>query len=298
MKRLLLTTALVACAAVGSAGAADLPVKAPPMAVAAPFTWTGCYVGGNAGWIGGADRYDLSPGGGFLNPINLFSTPANNALLSHSYTSDGSRGAGFTGGGQVGCNYQSGMWVWGVEADINGSGLRESITAAYGPAGPFVGGGALLASSHTEAVTKDLDWFSTFRGRIGFTPAPQWLLYGTGGLAVARIHSTTNVAFGADQFFLSNGVFTGSDTETRWGWTAGAGVEYAFTRNWSFKAEYLYLDFGRFSYLSPCQTFPLCTPAPGQAPFAWNTNVRAHENVARVGLNYKFDWGGPVVAKY
>src|SRR5947208_3079498 len=140
MKNLLLTaSALVAFAAAGTAGAADLPVKAPVMApVLAPaFSWTGCYIGGNAGWIGGGDRYDLSMAGGFLNPLNVFSIPANSALLNHSYTSNGSSNSGFTGGGQIGCNYQNGSFVWGVEADINGSSQRDQINASYGPAGPF-----------------------------------------------------------------------------------------------------------------------------------------------------------------
>src|SRR5260370_32274867 len=107
----------------------------------------------------GADQYSLSMGGDFLLPGNIFSNPANSSLINHSYTP--SPGA-FTGGAQIGCNYQSGVWVWGVEADINGA-TRLSTTTSFGPAGPFVGGGALLLASPTDTVTKDFNWYSTFR---------------------------------------------------------------------------------------------------------------------------------------
>ena len=83
--------------------------------------------------------------------------------------------------------------------------------------------------------------------------------------------------------------FTGADSRTRTGFTVGGGAEYALTKNWLLKAEYLYLDFGKYTFASPNNT-----PA---AAVAWATNVAAREHVARVGLNYKFDWG-PVVARY
>jgi outer membrane immunogenic protein len=263
-----------------AASAADRPIPAPV------WSWTGCYIGGNVGGIVDGDHNDLTMSGGFLDPRNIFSNPANSDQLQHPHSSNGT--SGFAGGAQVGCNYQAGSLVSGVEADFNGSSLGKSNSTSYGPAGPFALGGAHLASSHTETVTGDLDWFSTFRGRLGFTPIPQWLLYATGGGAIARIQSSTNVAFGTDQFFLPGNTFQGSNQETRFGWTAGAGVEYAFANNWSFKAEYLYLDFGSFNYLSSCAN---CSPAallPGQTAFAWSTHAQTKENIVRVGMNYKF----------
>ena len=262
-----------------------MPLKAPPAPAVAAATWSGCYMGGNVGWIGSSDHYDLSMAGGFLDPINLFSNPANSAPLNHSYDP---HSLGITGGAQVGCNYQTGAVVFGAEVDFDGSGLRDTINAAYGPGvipPPF-----LPTAPHTESVTTDLDWFSTFRARLGFTPAPQWLLYVTGGGAVGRMHSNANINFGAVPGALLSGFpFNGSDTETRVGWTVGAGAEYAFGNNWSLKAEYLYLDFGSVNYLAVCPaTAGFCATAPGQAPFAWNVHARMHDNVARVGLNYKF----------
>jgi outer membrane immunogenic protein len=273
---------LVAALVAGPAIAADMrvkaPLKAPPPAPV--LSWTGCYVGGNAGGMIGADRYSLSMGGDFLLPGNIFSNPANSSLVNHSYTPN--PGA-FTGGVQIGCNYQSGVWVWGVEADINGA-SRMSTTTSFGPNGPFVGPGpGTLMASHTETITKDLDWYSTFRGRVGFTPTPNWLLYGTGGLAVAGIRSTTNLAFGADQFFLNSFNFAGSTTQTRVGFALGAGAEWGFAPRWSLKLEYLFLDFGTFSYAAACTNG--CAPGSN---FLFNNSVRAQEHVARVGINYKF----------
>lgn len=285
-------SALLVAAPLSVASAADLRVKALPPA-APVFSWTGCYVGGNVGGMIGSDRYSPSMGGDFLLAGNLFSNPANSALVNHSYTPN--PGA-FTGGVQIGCNYQSGKWVFGGEADINAA-TRLSTTTNFGSIGPFAGGGALLMSSHTENVTKDLNWYSTFRGRIGFTPTPTWLLYVTGGLAVASINSSSNLAFGTDQFFLSEFNFAGSTTQTRGGWALGVGGEWAFAPKWSLKAEYLYMDFGTFSYATPCTTFGagLC---PVGSNFLFDNSVRAQEQVFRVGINYKFGWPGPVVANY
>jgi outer membrane immunogenic protein len=140
-------------------------------------------------------------------------------------------------------------------------------------------------------VTKDLNWYSTFRGRIGFTPTPTWLLYVTGGLAVASINSTSNSLYGTDQFFFSNSNYSGSTTQTRAGWALGVGGEWAFAPKWSLKAEYLYMDFGTFSYAEG-------RPPGAGGNYLFNNSVRTQEQVFRVGVNYKFGWAGPVVAKY
>jgi outer membrane immunogenic protein len=287
MKKLLLANAVLAALVATPTMAADMPVKykAPPPV----FSWTGCYGGIDAGLLIGRDRYVQSMAGAFLAPGNLFANPANGGQLATAYGSPND--SAFNGGVEVGCNYQAGWVVFGVAADFSGTSLRETQLASYGPTGPFVGGLGLLASSRTETVTKDLSWFSTFRGRIGIA-GDRVLVYATGGLAVARIKSTTNETFAADQFFLSGDIFQGSATVTRTGWTAGAGIEWPVAPGWTTKLEYLYLDFGSFTYTSPCVTVAAC----GGPGFAWQTNVRVRESVFRVGINYLF--GGPVVAKY
>jgi len=118
------------------------------------------------------------------------------------------------------------------------------------------------------------------------------LIYGTGGLAVGRIKSSTNVVFGTTEFILNGYNLAGSDTRTRAGWVIGAGIEWATGSNWSIKAEYLHLDFGSFDYLSPCTNVAYCKSgnsgqAVGEAG-SWSTSVRAREDVVRVGVNYRF----------
>ena len=181
--------------------------------------------------------------------------------------------------------------MFGLEADINGAGSLDSTTN-FGPIGGFAGIAALM-SSHTEAISKQLTWYSTFRGRVGFTPTPTWLLYVTGGAAVGEVKSSTALNFGADQFFLSNNQYAGSTTSTRAGYTIGAGTEWMFAPKWSVKAEYLFIDLGSLGYSARCFAPAACGPATN---FLWNNSVRVQEHVGRIGLNYHF--GGPVVAKY
>jgi outer membrane immunogenic protein len=273
-----------ALAALGTcAYAADMPIKASPPPPVPTANWAGCYIGLNTGAMVGDDRYDLTMAGAFLLPGNLFSNPANSSQLNHSYSPNP---VGFTGGGQIGCSWQNTTWVYGLEADIDGA-TRLDTHASYGPAGPFVGS-PLLASSHTEDVTNQIEWYSTFRARLGYTMTPRWLVYATGGLAVGELKSTTGVQFGTDQFFLPGFGVAGSQTTTRVGWTIGAGTEWALTSTWSIKAEYLFLDFGSITYASPCVT---CAVFAG----AWQTRVRADESVFRLGVDYKFS--GSATAK-
>jgi outer membrane immunogenic protein len=289
MKKLLLANAVLVALAATSAMAADMPVKykAPPP----PFGWTGCYGGINMGWTGSQDRYDLSMGGGFLAPGNLFANPANNGQFVASYKPLNSA---FNGGVQAGCNYQFGVAVFGVEADFNETSLRETALASYGPIGPFVGGGPGLASSHDEQATKNLVWYSTFRARLGYA-GDRVLYYVTGGAAVGKINSSTTVSFQADQVFLNGDIFHGETSVTKAGWTAGAGIEWPVEVGWTVKLEYMYLDLGSFSYASGCVAPAAC--GGGAPPFAWQTNIRVKENLFRAGINYRFG-GGPLIAKY
>ena len=114
--------------------------------------------------------------------------------------------------------------------------------------------------------------FDTVRGRLGYA-AGSWMPYITGGLAVANIQA------GQD------GV--ASNDAWRAGWTIGGGVEWMFAPRWSAKAEYLYADFGTGAAVS------YTTPAAALV----NANER-NVNIVRGGINYHFDWGGPVVARY
>ena len=203
MKKLLAAgLALGALVAAQSADAADLSVaplyKAPPSELSQAYNWTGFYLG-------------LNGGGGWGN--------------SHWQGVGGFNMSGGEVGGTAGYNLQLGKTVFGVEGDIDWSGLRGSTT------NPACAGGA--GGSCSTSGT----WLSTVRGRIGYA-FDGFLPYVTGGLAAGNIRAATP------------GFPGGSDTNA--GWTLGGGVEVALPGNWSAKAEYLHVDLGDFNCGAAC----------------------------------------------
>jgi outer membrane immunogenic protein len=258
----------------GAASAADMAVKAPvykapPLAV---YGWTGWYVGVNGGYA-----WDNSTGN-----LNAFSTtpavnnfgPAVAAGGTPSFL--GAKHEGGFGGAQVGYNWlTNNSWLLGAEADIQGASIGQTSTIV------FPGGGGIVPSVSTGR--DHLDWFGTVRGRLGFV-TNSVLFYGTGGFAYGGVRtSVTNLFTPA-----TSGTFTGSSSDTRVGWAAGAGVEWGFAPNWSVKGEYLHVDLGS----SNTTIFD-----PVNFPGAFATYRFHHElDTVRVGVNYHFP--GPVVAKY
>jgi outer membrane immunogenic protein len=299
MKKFLLSAVAALSMASAPAIAADIPVKAPPVPVA--FSWAGCYVGANGGWIRSRDHYRLQPSGAYLTPpavaappntAGTGNNPPDNLALTTTHSGSGSGG---TAGGQVGCQIQQGTVVVGLEADANWSRSRTSAIAAY-PSFPNLGNPAFTDQSRTESVSNRLDGFATFRGRIGYA-SDRFLVYTTAGFALGHSKSETAVLFGTG---VGNPVFNGashigSDTFTRLGLASGVGAEYAFTDRLSVKIEYLYVRFGaqREHYQSPLVAAAVAF-APG---YSWQTSIgSSQEHIARVGLNLKL--GGPLRAAY
>ena len=167
---------------------------------------------------------------------------------SNTFTS----GAGFLGGGQVGANYQWNVLVLGVEGDFNWTGMK-------GTGSDFLG----------DSIGTETQWTSTLAGRVG-AAFDRLLIYGKGGAAFARDRSTfTDLA--------GNGA---RSAFTRTGWTAGVGLEYGITANWSAKIEYDYLSFG-----SQPLNFMTATPTT----YASSASLNAQE--IKAGINFRF--GGP-----
>jgi outer membrane immunogenic protein len=239
----------------------------------AVYNWTGCYIGVNAGysWSNGSSSLALQP-----------SVAAWTAISPGYAQFDGRYGnspEGALGGGQVGCNYQSGMFVFGVEADIDYLGASKTYTRTGVAAGlPILG-----------SVSQKLDWLGSVRGRLGIAPAPSWLLYVTGGLAYGNT-SFSNSFVRTD--LNPNVGFAGATTDDfKTGWIVGVGAEYMVTPNWTVRGEYLYYDLGSTRVVGA----PFNQGANG---FGADGLYTTRGSIARVGLNYKFGWGGPVVAKY
>jgi outer membrane immunogenic protein len=277
--------AVLSITGIRAASAADMApryVKAPPPPPM--MTWTGWYVGLNAGAGINDSSYSLTPSGCFTGaPPCGTGGLAGNPFRTYSA---GLHNTDATAGGQFGYNYQfSPLWVAGFEADINWNGVRQSdsVIQALGP--PIFAPGTF---AHT--VTTSLDWFGTVRGRLGVLASPNLLLYGTGGLAYGQVRSSTVGIFPPPG---SSDTYIGSASTTRVGWTAGAGAEWLVSGNWSVKAEYLFLDLGRTSYTDSC-SLAICTALV--PPPSYTTSVTTREHVARVGINYRFN--GPGVARY
>jgi outer membrane immunogenic protein len=256
-----------------AASAADMPVKAAPyMAPPAPiYTWTGFYLGVNAGL--GGDRVDYPFRGDFrerpfTGDVNL--------------TSFG----GF-GGVQGGYNWQASNWVLGVEADIQGTNIGSRLNASLS-APPFLNNASL--STGTE-----LKYFGTARGRIGYA-FDRVLVYATGGYAFGSEDTRLDASLTTGGVMRALAEVDGNNNNNTHafhfsrrhdlsGWTAGGGVEYAVTPNLSLKTEYLYLRFDRNNVFASNH-------------FAIDDQINLH--TLKFGVNYKFGaWGAnPVVAKY
>jgi outer membrane immunogenic protein len=313
MNKFLLSAAALALTA-SAALAADLPARKgppvlPPPPPPAPM-WTGFYLGLNAGgtWSGNNGQY-IAVGPVADTGSSYFQTPLTypaSYLAVASVTSPStfnSSAAGFIAGGQIGYNFQFyNSLVAGLEADIQGvasSAGSSRIATLSAPAGDnfsnFVG---------QTSARGDLQYIGTVRGRLGWLATPTLLLYGTGGLAYGGVSLNTTTIVYNDVFSFSNfplvlnpasGAVNYSNTQV--GWTAGGGLEWMFMPNLSAKVEYLYYDLGTVR-----QNFALTmTDNIGNATvFGGQVRARVNGNIARVGVNYHFNWGAPapVVAKY
>jgi outer membrane immunogenic protein len=225
------------------------------------FNWTGPYAGLHVGYGWGNADTNFYP----LPDVNTFG--ALPAKLNPGPS-------GVQGGLQAGYNYQMGCFVAGIEADFSGAGMNatKTISPIIGDTGaPIPGGGAIV--SH-----QDINWFGTLRPRIGYTVTPSVLVYGTGGLAYGNVSSSANT----DLRPLLPYNYPASVSSTQVGWAAGGGVEWALSKCWTVKVEYLYMDLGSQSAIAN-PTLALPPPSP-QAGYKWQTT----SNILNFGLNYKF----------
>jgi outer membrane immunogenic protein len=246
---IVMKTILMASAAlltmVASASAADLYAKAPAH-IAPVSSWSGFYVGANAGYAGGESSLGLDAaalGGGLgLGAASL-------DLKSN----------GFLGGAQIGYNWQAGQFLWGFEADIQGTNINSNFGL-----GALGGGGLGLGGIGTT-----VDYLGTVRGRVGVMPWERTVVYATGGLAYGQ--TTTS-------FVLPLG------STTKIGWTVGAGIEYMIAQNWSLKTEYLYVDLGK----DDLDLSALAAVGGGLFPPGVSITEQTRLHVVRAGVNYHF----------
>jgi outer membrane immunogenic protein len=260
MKKFLGALAFATLLAGGPSFAADMPFKALYKAPPPVFTWTGLYLGLNAGY-----GWNKTTGDGFC------ATPAAAGGIAGGpgcwpSVAGTVKPHGGLGGAQLGYNYQTGLFVWGIESDIQVGGIRNTSLTAVPCCIP-----ALTSAIGGYVHSQDLEWFGTVRGRLGIAAWDRALIYGTGGL----IYGQENVS-AAMVFPLVT--YTNSATAMRSGWVAGAGLEYAFTNNFSAKIEGLFYDMGSQSigFTSPVTTF------------SDNATFNFKGSMVRLGANLKF----------
>jgi outer membrane immunogenic protein len=305
MLRCILLASAGAMALSGAALAADLtPPAPPPVYVPPPPQWTGFFVGLNAGGTWSNNNSVTTATANVANFPGF--EPLGGVSAALATTNVPVKIDGFIGGGQWGYNYQLGnswlgnswnRWVVGVESDFQGLATSNQTNNLFSQATADVGGVAFPINQILTA-SRRVDWLGTDRARIGFLIWPTFLAYGTGGLAYGQTRAS--VAIGQTVGFpgFSPGASFGSFSHTLAGWTAGGGVEWLFSPNWSLKVEYLYYDLGRVtSSTSPLVNSFLGAPVTVGAPFA---STRFNGNIVRAGLNYHFnlDMPAPIVAKY
>jgi outer membrane immunogenic protein len=266
----LLASTALAAGLLGSSGAvlaADFPVRAPiaPVAVAEPFSWTGCYVGINAGaaWTDIRQRVDVPASGGV------------SAIAIESRDTD----TGFTGGAQAGCSRQfANNWVVGVEADINYIGSKHTWDSSF-DASVFPPGGQNAFGTASVSGETTARWLATGRARLGYA-FDRSLIYVTGGFAAGKLRSSVTgsvpLAFGPAL------AFAGSGSDTRFGWAAGAGFEHALSNAITLRLEYLHFDLGDVSY------DVLGSSGGGGLPATWTANSKVSGDLLRLGMNLRF----------
>jgi outer membrane immunogenic protein len=280
MKKVVLGgVALITLGLVGSAFAADMPIKAP---VVVSNTWTGFYLGVNfgGGLYKGDQSFTQTPDP-ILNPAGIVFDPV---TFSNSNW-------GATGGVHGGYNWQlSPSWVVGVEGDWDkasvglspgqlfltsgGAGIPPCVGAAIPPVGVPAG------LCHGLLMSNNLNWTASARARLGYTFGSA-MLYATGGGAWASDELSGQVAAGN----FSTGSIATSSNHTSGGWVAGGGIEVMATANWLVRLEYLHYQFNSGGAATAACTACTAGPLAGPGNFTWGNTTF---DVLRAGLSYKF----------
>ncbi|WP_316228084.1 MULTISPECIES: outer membrane protein [unclassified Bradyrhizobium] len=255
MRRLLFANvAALAMATAGSAAAADLAV-APPASFAARFNWTSCYGG-------------LHLGGGFAtknvtDPVQLVQDSFIAPGSTVGVTTVNPGPSGVVIGGQIGCDYQfsGSSVVVGIEGAASGSTMKANKTVALP-----------LSIPDVATVQANTDFLSSVTARVGYA-FDNMLVYAKAGGALAGDKYEVSGTFGGVPYDFRG-------LENRFGWTAGAGVDWAFAQHWSANFEYDYYGFGH-------GTVNMTDPLTG---FSGPVTIGQSIQVVKVGLNFHM-WG-------
>jgi outer membrane immunogenic protein len=282
MKKLLLGSVALAALGLGApANAADMRARPLPPPVPA-FSWNGCYVGFYGGYATGQSQHSTSGNAavgtpfGAVNPIFPEAPTGGTGDLTDKFDM-----SGFVGGGTGGCQWQAGVWVFGIEGD-------GGVTNKDGQAHDLSPFNPIYVSQTTER------WTSTARLRLGYA-VDKWLFYVTGGAAWAGVEATAWNGNGQPPAGVASVVTAGFPAihhkQVMFGYTVGAGTEYALSYGWSIKSEYLFTQYSDKDFFNAPDSFN-----PSLALFVRPHSVSLYNHTFKWGLNYKFDFGkAPVV---
>lgn len=257
------------------ANAADFVVpSAEPIYVAEPTSdWSGLYVGVFGGGGGGQFKY----------PFEFYLRDEVGLIVDDGFAEGngviGQHAFGLFGGGQAGYNLQLDGWLLGVEADITATDIRGELRGSidYETSFGVVPAGATVSGNRAIEGGSVVNWFGTVRARAGRLWTPDFLVYGTGGIAYGGVeHYASGSGTGLDSFSVNTrGVQSG--------WTLGAGAEYKLTERLSLQTEYLYVDLGSKQLFSIQEDFPNDGVSYSAAAEA---ETRLH--TFQVGMNFAF----------
>jgi opacity protein-like surface antigen len=301
MKRTAMLAALLAATSLTSPVlAADLPRKAPAYVPPAPVLvadWSGIYAGleGGYGWghqTNGTVPFSLDPssletctGCSLVGPeFDEFQSILHDNKTGADVILGKAKQKGWLFGGFFGAQKQWGNWVLGIEGDIDAANIKGSVAGSASFNGNFVGG-EFLDLNHSASLESKIDMLASLRGKVGFVPAPNWLIYGTGGAAFAQVKNSLtdsqSLQYGDDgegcpppaiSISICNAAnsFTASAKTSMFGWAAGAGVDWKLPIDarsaWVFGVEYLHYGF-------PDQTITFSGTNGGSFSFTGKENV-------------------------
>ena len=218
------------------------------------YNWLGWYVGANLGYGTNLEEINTTPSAFAPIPASLLTPRALNV-----------QDAGFMAGGQIGYNWIKNNIIIGLEGDSDYAHISSANTiSAY-------------QFPLTTSVAKKLQWVSSIRARLGALASDKMLVFLTAGPAWGR----ANLLFvqNPEQIYFGQEIFGSTNKETtKFGWTAGGGIEYAVTDKVAFKAEYLYLGLGNVATTFYGSDF--FTPY-------YQVNSKFDSNLLRLGVNYK-----------
>ena len=236
------------------------------------YDWSGAYVGASVGgaWADTGVSTELTNFWDF--PSDQVDRDALLPLLNGRLN-----GENVFGGVALGYNLQQSDLVYGVEADVSFLNVDDSRTAFNVPGIP-------APQPYRIDTAAQVDWLTTFRGRIGWA-FDRSLIYVTGGLAVGRHEFSQHIS----QLVLPAGFGTfdqqAAFQKTSWGWALGGGFEQALSERWSLKLQYLHVDLGSHRV----QSFGKCASLPGVCEvYSGSHKVDVKLDTVSASINYRF----------